>query len=235
MTNPAARPRDRQTPTRERQRVLRSRNRFWRPQDIAGAPSTKQHLLAGLVETGELRHIRRGLYWRGATSPLGMSPPPTEALIHALAPGAGVGPAGLYAANLLRLSTQVPRRAQIALPARAPESPNSVKFVARPARTARATAGLNPTEVALLEVLGDWEHTIELPPAQAWARLRQLLDSDQIRPEQLAQAGPTEPGTVRARLRELLRSTGRADLAERVPAPDERTTASATLLLPDPR
>jgi hypothetical protein len=235
MTSSAARLRDRQTPTQERQRVLRSRNRFWRPRDLAGAPSTKQHLLAGLVESGELRHIRRGLYWRGNPSPLGMSPPPTEALIHEIAPGPGVGPAGLYAANLLRLSAQVPRRAEIAVPARAPDSPDSVKFVARPARTARAMAGLNATEVALLEVLGAWAHTIELPPAQAWARLRQLLGSDQIRPERLAQAGTTEPGTVRARLRELLRSAGRADLAEQVPAPDERATASATQLLPDPR
>jgi len=36
--------------------------------------------------------------------------PPNDALIQELAPGPGVGPAGLYAANLLRLSTQVPRR-----------------------------------------------------------------------------------------------------------------------------
>ena len=146
MTSSATRLRDRQTPVRERRRVLRSHNRFWRPEDIAGSLSTKKHLLAALVEDGELRHIRRGLYWRGTRTPLGMSPPPTDALIRELAPGAGVGPAGLYAANLLRLSTQVPRRAEIAVPMRAPQSLGSVKFVARPARSARVKAGLSPTE-----------------------------------------------------------------------------------------
>src|SRR5680860_655578 len=114
--------RDRRTPARERERILRSGNRFWRPEDLVGSPSTKQHLLAGLVDGGELRRIRRGLYWRGTKSPLGMAPPPTDALIQELAPGPGVGPAGLYAANLLRLSTQVPRRAEIAVP---PEHPRT--------------------------------------------------------------------------------------------------------------
>jgi hypothetical protein len=232
MTSLIVQTRDRETPARERQRVLRSRNRFWRPRDIAGSDSTKKHLLAGLVEGGELRHIRRGLYWRGMSSPLGMSPPPTEVLIDTLAPGPGVGPAGLYAANLLRLSTQVPRRAEIAVPTRAPDSLDNIRFVARPARSARREAALNSTEVALLEVLGAWEHAVELPPAQAWGRLRQLLESGQVRPERIAQAGRTEPGAVRARLRALLRSADRPDLVEQVPAPDERTTTAATRLLP---
>lgn len=144
-----------------------------------------------------------------------------------------MGPAGLYAANLLRLSTQVPRRAGVAVPARAPESTGSIKFVARPARSARAKAELNPAEVALLEVLGSWERVIEVPPAQAWSRLLELLASRQVRAERIARAGRTEPGTARARLRELLRTAGRTDLAERVPEPDERTTGSATRLLPN--
>ena len=169
MTSAPTGLRDRQTPMRERQRVLRSSDRFWRPEDLKVSASTKQHLLASMVEDGELRRIRRGLYWRGTQSPLGIGFPPTEALIHELAPGPGVGPAGLYAANLLRLSTQVPRRAEIALPTRAPASLGSVRFVARPARSARAKEGLNPTEVALLEVLGSWERAVEASPADAWA------------------------------------------------------------------
>ena len=223
--------RDRRTPVRERERILRSHNRFWRPKELSSPGSTKQHLLAELVDEGELRRIRRGLYWRGAKSPLGMAPPPTAALIAELAPGPGVGPAGLYAANLLRLSTQVPRRAEIAVPARAPQSLGSIRFVARPARSARIGAGLNSTEVAVLEVLGSWESAIELPPAEAWARLVQLLASGQARADRLARAGRSEPASVRARLRELLRALGRGDLADRVPAPDNRTTAAATRVL----
>ncbi|MDP9092452.1 MAG: hypothetical protein M3N95_05775 [Actinomycetota bacterium] len=231
MTAPAAGMRDRRTPLRERHRILRSRNRFWRLEEIAGARSTTKHFLADLVANGELRRVRRGLYWRGTRSPLGLGFPPTHALIRELAPGPGVGPAGLYAANLLRLSTQVPRQAQIAVPARAPQSTGSVRFVARAARTGRRKAGLTPTEVALLEVLGSWERSIEVPPAEAWTRLQDLLTSGRARSERITRAAKTESGTVRARLCELLRAVGRSDLAAMVPEPDARTTVDALRVL----
>lgn len=223
--------RDRRAPARERERILRSRNRFWRPEDLSTAASTRQHLLAELMEAGELRRIRRGLYWRGTASPLGIGLPSTDRLIAELTPGPGVGPAGLYAANLLRLSTQVPRRAEIAVPYRAPTDVKSIQFTSRPSRHGRVDASLNQAEVALLEVLESWERSIELPPDQAAARLRELLRNENVRPERLAAAARTEPGTVRARLRELLGSIDRADLACRIPEPDPRIAANALRVL----
>lgn len=223
--------RDRATAARERARILRSCDRFWRPTDLATSGSTTLHLLAGLVEAGELRHIRRGLYWRGGTSPLGRSYPRTDVLVSELAPGPGVGPAGMYAANTLRLSTQVPRRAEIAVPYRAPRYKGTIRFWARPSRTGRSDAGLNPTEVAFLEVLSSWESTVELPPDEARERLLELLASSSVRADRLARAAATEPASTRARLRELLQAHGRADLAEQVPAADPRTTAAATRIL----
>jgi hypothetical protein len=86
----------------------------------------------------ELIRVRKGLYWRGVQTPLGMSPPHPDALVRELVGSSAVGPAGLSAANALRLSTQVPRRAHVAVPARAPESTGLVRFVSRPTRTARA-------------------------------------------------------------------------------------------------
>lgn len=223
--------RDRAIPAQERGRVLRSRGRFWRPEDLATTGSTTLHLLSNLVEAGELRRIRRGLYWRGTKSPLGMSLPRTEDLVRELAPGPGVGPSGLYAANLLRLSTQVPRRAEIAVPHRAPREEKSIRFAGRPSRTGRLRAGLNSTEVALLEVLTSWESVVEVPPTEAWERLLELLASGAVRADRLARAGRTEPASTRARLRELLRAYGRLELAEQVPEPDGRTTATATRVL----
>ncbi len=220
--------RDRRTSPSERRRVLASRDRFWRPEDLGVTGSTRLHVLADLVSDGELRRIRRGLYWRGTASPLGMTPPPTDALVRELAPGPWVGPAGLYAANLLGLSTQVPRHAEIAVPARAPAGAPGVRFVARPARRARASAGLNATEVALLEALGSWERAIELPPQDAWRRLTELTASPSVRPARLAEAGRGEPARVRARLRQLLQAAGQPDLAEKVPQPDPRSSRAAT-------
>src|SRR3954454_11358664 len=112
--------------------IMRSCERFWAPSDLPGAESTVQHLLAELTRQGELRRVRRGLYWRGTKTPLGMSPPSTTALVARLAPAKGSGPAGLSAANALRLSTQIPRRAQVAVPARAKRSTGAVEFVSRP-------------------------------------------------------------------------------------------------------
>lgn len=223
--------RDRQGTARARQAVLSSRNRFWRSSDFQLGPSTVQHLLGDLEARGELRRIRRGLYWRGAMTPLGMAPPSPERLVEAIAPGAGVGLSGLSAANALRLSTQVPRRLQIAVPERAPSDAGGVQFVSRAARTGRAAEHLTSTEVAILEVLDDWPAVVEVESGRATRQLTELLRSGAIRAERLADAAATEPGQVRSRLRALLTAAGRPDLVHRVPVADRRTetTALATL------
>lgn len=149
----------------------------------------------------------------------------------ALAPGPGVGPAGLSAANLLRLSTQIPRRALVAIPERAPSDAGPVAFVSRATRTGRAEAGLNATEVAALEVLDDWNAVLEVTPDEAARRLTDLLRSGGLRAERLTQAAATEPGRTRARLTALLAAAGRDDLAARIPSRDPRTRQAALATL----
>lgn len=212
---------------RTRRRILASSNRFWRVDEISGAPSTVQHLLAGLTHQGELVHVRKGLYWRGRRTPLGLAPPSTADLTAELAGGRGVGPAGLSASNRLRLSTQIPRKTQVAVPRRAPSDAGSLTFVSRAARTGRSTAGLNETEVALLETLDGWASVIEMPLPDAWTRLQDVVRDSSIRPERLAKAAKTEPGPVRARLSALLGDSGFPDLAQMVPDADARTVKAA--------
>jgi hypothetical protein len=209
-----------------RRKILRSRNRFWRSGEIPGAPSTVQHLLADLTRSGELRRVRKGLYWRGTHTPLGMSPPSSEALAARIAPSKGAGPTGLSAANLLRLSTQVPRRAQIAVPGRAARPTKTIEFVARPSRTRRRTADLSKTEVAVLEMLGDLS-TSELAPRETWRRLAEVLRSDTVRPDRLAKAAETEPGTVRVRLAELMNDGGFTSVASSIRPADPRVRERA--------
>lgn len=201
---------DRWAARRARQSILNSEGRFWRPSDLRLPDSTAQHLLAALVGSGDLQRLRRGLYWRGTRTPLGMSPPPHEALVRELVGTKGVGLAGLSAVNLLRLSTQVPRRAVYAVPFRAPGPVGTVTFVSRAARTGRCRANLNPTEVAALEMLNDWERVIEVTPTEAMQRLARLMADGKIRPDRLALAASTEPGPVRGRLKALLESTHNA-------------------------
>jgi hypothetical protein len=212
---------------RARESILGSSGRFWSVTDLSGASSTRQHLLSELASRGELLHIRRGLYWRGRKTPLGMSPPSPEVLTEKLVGKQGVGPAGLSAAHRLRLSTQVPRKAQVAVPERPPVSTGPIVFVSRAARKLRKTAALTADEVAFLEALDGWSHIIEVPLAQAWQRLRQAVKDGDVSAARLAEASGTEPAAVRVRLSALLAQAGFRDHARKVPGADPRTAEQA--------
>ena len=134
-----------------------------------------------MARYGEVRRVRRGLYWRGAPTRLGMAPPPPGRLSSAIVGGTGTGPAGRRAALALGLSTQVARQEVVAVPGRPPRSPGPVRYVSRAASTKRRDERLRPAEVALLEVLRDWDGTIRL--------------------DRVARASETEPPRARERLR----------------------------------
>lgn len=199
-----------------RERVLRSRERFWRPEDFTGSPEAVAQALSRLARAGELRRIRRGLYWRGSPTRLGMAPPPPERLAGEVGAGPGSGPAGWSAALALGLSTQVARHEAIAVPARAPRSPRPVHFVSRAAATKRRDERLRPAEVALFEVLRDWDHLVEVPTADAVGRIARLADTGEVRLDRLARASATEPPRVRERFRRLLGAIGHPETADAV-------------------
>ncbi len=199
-----------------RKRVLPSRDRFWRPEDFDGSSDAVTQTLSRLVRAGELRRVRRGLYWRGAPTRLGMAPPPPDRLAGEVVGGPGTGPAGWSAALALGLSTQVPRRETIAVPGRAPRNPGAVHFVSRAASTKRRDERLRPVEVALLEVLRDWDGLVEVPTDEAVGRIARLADTGVLRLDRLVRASMTEPPRVRERLRRLLGALGRSTSADAV-------------------
>lgn len=200
-----------------RRRVLDTRDRFWRPEDFAGSPDAVAKALSRLAHAGELRRIRRGLYWRGASTQLGMAPPPSDRLVNEVTSTPGTGPAGWSAALALGLSTQVPRREAIAVPSRAPRDPGAVRFVSRAASTKRRDERLRPGEVALLEVLRDWNTLVEVPTHAAVERIADLAGNGALRIDRLVRASATEPPRVRERLRHLLDAMGRSSDAAAVP------------------
>jgi len=213
-----------------RRRILASQNKYWRAGKLSGPESTTQHILTELERKGELLHIRKGLYWRGLKTPLGMSPPPSRSLTIKIAKtNNGIGPAGLSASNMLRLSTQIPKHSWIAIPSRAPTPTGTIKFVSRAARTGRVTAKLTPLEVALLETLQGWDRIIEIPIDQAWERMCAMLIANEINATRLAIAARTEPAIVRIRLSALLSNSGFDEDAIRIPGADERTITCAKL------
>ena len=130
----------------------------------------------------DLRHIRKGLYWRGIKTPLGIASPSPAALAARFAGGRGIGPSGLSAASALRMSTQIPRRAEYAVVDRPPANSDVVRFVARSSRRGRAVHDLGPLDIAALEVLDGWDQLIEVGPNEAMGHLTRLIQSGTLTP-----------------------------------------------------
>ena len=65
-----------------------------------------------------------------------------------------------------------------------------------------------------MEVLRDWDGLVEVPPADAVARIARLADDGTVRLDRVARASATEPPRVRERLRRLLAALGRPDMTD---------------------
>lgn len=184
-------------------KVRRARRRFFRIDDFEGPRGAVDRELCRLVEAGELRRIRNGLYWRGPKTLLGMSPPSLEELLDELLGKDVYGWAGTTAANRLGLTSQVAGRTQVAVCGRPPRDLPTLHFVQRAGRRGRAEAGLSPVEIAVLEVLEDFEDLVEQPSA-AQDRIRELMLASVVRADALEQAAVSESRRVRERLAPLL-------------------------------
>ena len=84
-----------------RARITEAGDHFWRPEDFddLANPNAVDQALADLHTAGELRRIRRGLYWRGRRTAFGMTPPPATDIIEQITGLTyGIGPSGYSAA-----------------------------------------------------------------------------------------------------------------------------------------
>ncbi len=187
-------------------RVRRAKRRFFEVSDFRGSTQAVDRTLCRLVESGDLIRVRKGLYWKGPMTALGMAGPRrNEVLEHVLA-GAAWGPASYTAANELGLSSQLPAVKAYAVTGRRPRDMSSVHFVQRSGRRGRGRLGYD--EIALLEVLSDWDEYVEVPEGEVRFHLGRLVESGDLRPAALEQAARWEPRAVRDGLADLLPSLG---------------------------
>ena len=183
-----------------RERILRSRDRFWRPEDFDGSPEAVAQALSRLERTGELRRVRRGLNWVGSPTRLGMAPPPPGRL-------AGEG----HVRSLWKRTGRVERVPGTRLvhaggcdarrsPCRRGPRVARTPFIssAGPRPPSAATSVLRSTEVALFEVLRDWDRLVEVPATDAVDRIARLAESGEVRLDRLARGSATEPPRARA-------------------------------------
>ncbi len=153
------------------------RRSFLRARDLPGPRAAVESELSRLAAAGELSRVQKGLYYRpagrGRRRPL-----PLEAGLAIAGPGAG--PAGVSAARMFGLTTQVPGVDVVAVPGRAPQDRDDVRFVSR--SFSRRELGLNPHEAGLLEVLRDFDKVAEEPFDQFVGIIERAIDSGKVRP-----------------------------------------------------
>ena len=158
--------------------------------ELDGSRSAVESAFSRMTASGDILRVRKGLYWKGAPTALGMSPPRVEEVALELG-GPGSGPAGVAAAQWLGLTSQVPSTFQAAVPVRTPGRWPGVRFTQRP--VGRLIRSLTPSEVAVLEVLRAGPAVVET----AWEELPEVIARlaalRAIRLEVLDDAVATEP------------------------------------------
>lgn len=135
---------------------------------------------------GELRSIRKGLYFKGVQTRYGMTGPSAEEIAAEVLGGVGVGPAGYSAARAFGLTTQVPAKPMFVIAGPVPTSLPGVKVSKRNNMRRR---DLNYIEIALLELLcGDWETTVDGGWAALVSAAVRAAREGQVRPAELGKA-----------------------------------------------
>lgn len=134
--------------------------------------------LSRLAGRGEVVRVRKGLYWKGPITRLGM-PLPGSMEVGLAVGGVGAGPAGLSAAHFLGLTTQVPALETIAVAGRVPAPFPGVRFVSRSVE--RRVNELRRAEVAVIEVLRDGPGVVETPWRRLSGVIGLLADDGEIR------------------------------------------------------
>ncbi|MCY3851524.1 MAG: hypothetical protein OXF75_12135 [Acidimicrobiaceae bacterium] len=167
-----------------------SQRSFVTVRDVDGSRSAVESAFSRMAADGDILRIRKGLYWKGATTSLGMSPPRVEEVALRLG-GPGSGPAGVAAAHWLGLTTQVPATYLAAVPVRVPAPWQGVRFTQRP--TDRLIRSLTPSEVAVLEVLRAGPAVVETAWEELPEVIAQLAASRTVRLEVLDEAVKSEP------------------------------------------
>lgn len=172
--------------------------RLWRLEDFEGQPFTAvAQALSRLAKEGVIERLSKGTYYRPKQTTFGQSRPnPTE--IQKLAGRKHVFfPSGVSAANLLGLSTQMPKRGELATNAnslpRKLLGRNALVHTRRPA----AWSNLNAMDAAILDLLRNGGRKSELSPEETIQKLLKLLKEGN-RFQELAGIAMTEPPRVRA-------------------------------------
>jgi Family of unknown function (DUF6088) len=184
--------------------MKRRRGRLFTYDDFDDLPITAvAPALSRLAARGEIKRVRKGIYYAPRRTVLGEVPPDPVVVGEAATRGRAY-PAGMTAANILGLTTQVPARVELAVEEKDPLDLPGVAF--RP-RTGTDRRGLTRNEAALLEVLRDIRGSSDLSAAATIRRLLKVVGNDEAR-RRILRAAAGEPPRVRAMVGALAEEAG---------------------------
>lgn len=173
---------------------------FFSRGDFDGTEPAVDTALSRLAAAHELVRVRKGLYWKGRPTRLGMTRPSAYQVALRIG-GVGSGPASVAAAHALGLTTQVPAVVEVAVPGKTPDPYPGIRFWSRPYE--RRERELRPLEVAVLEVLRE-PFVVEVSPERVEARIRELIATGVVRGALLVEEANDEARPiVRARMAEI--------------------------------
>lgn len=163
------------------------RRSFLRAADLPGSGPAVFSELSRLTAAGELVRVQKGLYYRPPARGRRRPPPLQTGLAIG---GRGAGPAGVSAARMFGVTTQVPATETVAVPGRAPADRDGVRFVSR--SFTRRELGLTAYEAGLLEVLRDFDSVCQEPFSGLVDVVARAVADGKIRPERVRQAAEDE-------------------------------------------
>lgn len=180
------------------QRIDSDGERFWRLADFHDLPfGAVAKALSRLTKAGHIQRMSKGIYYKPRQTVFGQSLPNISALQQMIAKS--VFPAGLAAANLLGLSTQVASQNEVSTTAlslpRKLLGKTTVVHRMRPAAWRKLTS----EKTAILEFLRSRGLTSELPAQETIQRLLGVVAEPGCF-EALVDVSPAEPPRVRAML-----------------------------------
>jgi hypothetical protein len=175
---------------------------FVRVEDLPGSRQAAASAASRAAARGDLLALRKGLYFKGVRTRYGMTAPgPIDVALMVLGTD-GVGPAGHSAARVFGLTTQVPARPELAV---AGPLPTRLPGVVLRRRNNMARRDLSFREIALLEVLRDWEHLSERPMTALAREVKSgAVDLDRVERALRTERVPA----ARGRFGELVRTLG---------------------------
>ena len=196
---------------RVRQRIERSGERLWRFDDFPDLPfSAVAQALSRLTREGSIERLSKGVYYRNRDTAFGKSKPNPAAIRGLASRRKTFFPSGMAAANLLGLTTQMPRQGEIATNAlslpRKLVGNDTLIHTRRP----EAWADLTEKDAALLDILRHGAKFSELSEEDTIHKLLALL-SEQGRLNRLLRVADSEPPRVRAMLGALAEQLGTND------------------------